>query len=145
MTTTLQRVSRQELERLIFSSSSNSLTKEQRRNLRQCVAGTTKAWTGYINEEPICVWGLIPPTLMSETAYLWLQITPAMKEHVFIFVRHSQIVVEEMLKDYAYIVGETKVGEDKSIRWLKWLGAEFGEPQGLTIPFVIRRKEPRDG
>jgi hypothetical protein len=46
-----------------------------------------------------------------------------------------------MLRRYKVIVGNCIVGEDKSIRWLKWLGAKFGKPEGNKVPFVIRAKD----
>jgi hypothetical protein len=45
-----------------------------------------------------------------------------------------------MLQRYPTIVGNCIVGEYKSIRWLKWLGAKFGRPEGNKVPFVIRAK-----
>ena len=145
MTAVLQRISKDELKELISPLTYGNLTNAQRRSLRRCIAGTQKVWAGYVDETLLCVWGLVPPALMSEQAYLWLHTTKAMQEHVFIFVRHSQMVIEDMLKEYPLIVGETEVGADKSIRWLKWLGAKFGEPNGKMVPFVIHGKGPLDG
>src|SRR5262245_24568769 len=101
---------------------------------------STEIWAGYIDDELACIWGVVPPSLMSFQAYLWLYTTDVIKEHQFVLVRHSQMVIEELLKDYTSIVGHAIVGSDKSIRWLKWLGAKFGEPQGSGIPFRISRR-----
>lgn len=95
---------------------------------------------GYIDEELACVWGLKPPTLLSDRAYLWLYVTDVVKEHTFIFIRQSQIAVEKMLEDYTELYGRAEASNSKAFPWLRWLGAKFGEPNGTTIPFVIRRK-----
>ncbi len=86
------------------------------------------------------MWGLIPPTLMSNQAYLWLYTTDLVKEHQFLFVRYSQRMVEKLLEHYESIVGHVQVDAPRSRQWLKWLGAEFGNPKGSNIPFVIRKR-----
>lgn len=104
-----------------------------------CLLMSTTMWAGFINDELACIWGVIPPTLMSSQAYLWLYTTDVIKDHEFILVRHSQMVIEKVLDEYPSIVGHAVIGSDKSIRWLKWLGAEFGPPQGIAVPFRITR------
>lgn len=110
------------------------------RTLRHCLYISQDSWTGFVDGNIACIWGVIPPTLMSNQAYLWLLTTELVREHQFLFVRHSQRVIEEMLRAYDVIVGDAIIGNDRGIRWLKWLGAEFGEPQGMKIPFRIRKK-----
>lgn len=86
------------------------------------------------------MWGLIPPSLLSNRAYLWLLSTHIVQEHKFLFIRYSQRYVEEMLKVYDELYGDVLVGNDPAKKWLKWLGAEFGYPDRGRIPFVIRKK-----
>lgn len=100
---------------------------------------STVIWAGFIDEKIACLWGVIPPTLMSNQAYLWLHTTDLIQEHQFILVRHSQLVIEEILKEFPSIVGHAIIGSSKSIRWLKWLGAKFGPPMGTAVPFRISR------
>lgn len=104
-----------------------------------CLLMSTVIWAGFIDNRLACIWGVIPPTLMSNQAYLWLYTTDVIKGHEFILVRHSQLVIDEVLKEYPSIVGHAIIGSDKSIRWLKWLGAKFGSPQGMAVPFRITR------
>jgi hypothetical protein len=104
-----------------------------------CFGMSTFIWAGFVDDILACIWGVIPPTMMSNQAYLWLYTTDVVKEHQFLLVRHSQRVIEELLKEYPSIVGHVIVGSDKSFRWLKWLGAKFGEPQGTAVPFRISR------
>lgn len=101
---------------------------------------TTHIEAGYVDGILVAIWGLIPPTIVSNQAYIWVYTTAGLEGHEFIFVRQSQKVVKKFLEEYDTIVGVTEVGEDRSIRWLKWLGAEYGVPQGKWKPFVIRRK-----
>lgn len=95
--------------------------------------------SGYIDGKLACVWGLMPPTILSNRAYLWLYTTDVVKEHTFIFIRQSQIAVKQMLEEYSELYGYAEVGNHKAITWLRWLGAVFGEPDDRRIPFIIRR------
>jgi hypothetical protein len=115
------------------------LRKEDRSAMEYCLLMSSWIWIGLIDDKLACIWGLIPPTLISDRAYLWLYTTDVIKEHSFVLVRHSQLIMEEMLKKYSSIYGHALVGNDKAIRWLKWLGAKFGEPEGAGIPFKISR------
>lgn len=121
-------------------SSCVSLTDAELKIMENSVKQSTLCWTGYVDGRLSCVWGLISPTLLSERAYLWLFTTEVMKEHQFLFVRYSQLAMERMLEEYPVIVGHAQLGANRSIRWLRWLGAVFGEPQGQLIPFSIRQR-----
>jgi hypothetical protein len=82
---------------------------------------------------------------MSERAYLWLFTTEHLHNHVFMFIRHSQRAVQEMLTEFPTIVGHAALGSTRSIQWLRWLGAEFTEPVGQFLPFTIKAKQwPQD-
>lgn len=98
----------------------------------------TKLWAGYINEQLVCAWGLIPISLISNNGYLWLHATEAIKGNEFLFIRQSKIVVEDLLKQWPALCGHTLIGQDRSIKWLRMLGAEFDNPVGKLLPFVIR-------
>jgi len=116
-----------------------ALSDEEIWGMDYCLAMSTYIWVGLIDGRLACIWGLIPPTLMSNQAYLWLYTTDVIKEHQFILVRHSQLVMEQILEVYPSVCGHAIVGNDKAIRWLKWLGAKFGEPDRGGLPFRIRR------
>lgn len=107
--------------------------------LMECYRLSAIVWAGMVEGEPACLWGLIPPTLMSDQAYLWLLTTDLVEDHKFLFVRHSQRFVEIMLQQYPRIIGHCETSATQSIRWIKWLGGRFGEPEGKRIPFTIRK------
>ncbi len=136
--TKIELVTKTDAARLISRSMGDKLTDEGRKNLAKCSDCTTTVWAGYVDEELVCIWGLVPPTLLSEMAYLWLHTTEGVKDHEFIFVRRSQRAIQEVLKMYPLIVGHCEVGSPRSVRWLKWLGAVFAQPEGKMIPFMIK-------
>ncbi len=108
--------------------------------MKDCLFRSIEVWQGIVDGEVACVWGLIPPTLLSNRAYLWLLTTDLVENHKFLFVRNSQRYIEFALKVWPEIFGDCVVGNHSAKRWLGWLGAEFGETKGNLIPFVIRKK-----
>lgn len=126
---------------LISLATGFNLDPKESGMLEFCQLLSAEVWSGFVDDRLICCWGLIPPTLLSNQAYLWMHSTPAIRDHQFILVRHSQRIVEKMLERYDRIIGDCRVGASDSIRWLKWLGAEFDEANAHDCrSFVIRRK-----
>ena len=109
--------------------------------LRYLTQRSSDVWQGFADGRIACIWGLIPPTILSETAWLWLIYAPDLvEEHKFIFVRNSQRFIEYALSLYPTIVGQVDPAQRTSVRWLKWLGAEFGSVRNGMMDFEIRRK-----
>lgn len=146
MSAIIRSIDKAETALLISANVSGTLSEEDKHQLHRCLSLTNDLWVGMCDDELLAAWGLIPPTLLSNRAYLWLYTTPHVGDHTFVFVRQSQRALENMLHLYPIIEGHTRATAEDSIRWLKWLGAKYGEPQsnGL-IPFEIRAKEPYSG
>lgn len=139
MTVSIDRSRRQKANDLIQHSPHISLGKNELEIMDYCLRMSESIWTGTVDGKLACMWGLIPPSLMSFQAYLWMMHTPLVEEHTFLFVRYSQLAMKEMLKEYEVIVGHVEAEQDRSIRWLRWLGAVFDQPVGKKIPFTIRK------
>ena len=125
------------ISKMIQSFCGPVLTQQQTKIFDYCQA-LGKVYCGFVDDEFICCWGLIPPTFMSNQAYLWMW-APEPIKHQLVFIRRSQMQVKEMLDRYEQIVGHCETGAKSAQRWLQWLGAEFGEPSGHLVPFTIRR------
>jgi hypothetical protein len=97
-----------------------------------------EVYTGFVDGRFVCCWGLIPPSFLSTQAYLWMW-APEPIKHQFIFIRQSQLQIEKMLERYDSIIGHCYCNARSAQRWLKWLGAEFGEASDGKVSFVIRR------
>ncbi len=125
---------------LIFPEHLAMLPVMDQVSMHHAMKQSSKVWVGYDGPFVLCSWGLIPPTILSDRAYLWLWTTEHLHEHVFMFIRYSQREIGRMLEHFPIIVGHAKVDTPKSIRWLRWLGATFGQPEGQLVPFEIRAK-----
>jgi hypothetical protein len=107
----------------------------------QCMRMSVVAWAGFVDDEIACLWGLVPPTLLSNKAYLWLVVNELVDAHKFAFVRHSQREMERMLRMYPIITGHCDKRHSRSMQWLKWLGARFDPEIGPVAPFTIVRED----
>lgn len=125
--------------RLISEAREGKLSVEESATLDEYLIFSTKLCIGTIDGKFCCAWGLIPPSLLSDKAYLWLWSTDEVEAHKFIFIRRSQIVVKEMLEEYPIIVGYCEINNPRARRWLQWLGAKFGDPTDRFFPFEIRK------
>ena len=141
MKVAIGKIDKPKIKALISPSIHGILTEQEEETMNKCIMLSETLWIGTVDGELACMWGVVPPTLMSSQAYLWLHTTPLVQEHQFAFVRHSQRAIEELLKEYELILGDCLVGADQSIRWLKWLGAQFLDPVGMKIPFFIKKKK----
>jgi hypothetical protein len=90
---------------------------------------SAEAWVGKIDDEVACLWGVDQASLISSSAMIWLITTKVLEEHPFVFVRHSQIKLAELRKRYHYIHGVVQVENERSTRWLRWLGFKLSEPE----------------
>jgi hypothetical protein len=93
-------------------------------------------WIAKVDDNLICVFGVVTGTLVDDTAYLWFMEAPAFDKYKFVFARHSREVVNMILTRYPVIVGHcvTRSAE----RWLQWLGATFVDRQSGVSQFEIR-------
>lgn len=137
MNVQIERADAGEVRRLF---SKEGLTQRESQALDISLALTTDIWLGMYNGKVACAWGLMPPTLLSSVAHMWLYTTEELKGHEFIFIRYSQRVIEVLHAEYPIICGLCDATQERTVRWLQWLGASFGEPRGKYVPFKLRKR-----
>lgn len=130
-----------ELAEVFFNPLYQRVIAEKRQVFDEFLGRSQHIWIGRFDGEVACIFGVICPTMLSDTAYLWLHVDEeSVDGNQFLFVRYSQRVVGWLLEEYTTVVGYTHVEAQQSIRWLKWLGAKFDEPAGNLLPFTMRRR-----
>ncbi len=143
MTALIELANKAKTRQLIFEAKEGILSDEEMGVLEQYLTFSAKLYIGSVDGKMCCAWGVVPPSLMSDKAYLWLFSTDAVEEHKFLFVRNSQKAIAEILEEWPIITGYCEVNSIRSIRWLKWLGAKFGGPikgkESWFRPFEIRK------
>jgi hypothetical protein len=141
MTASIIRLDGQEAYDLLFPEHLAMLPSMSQETMHRSMLNSSRVWMGMDGDKIIGLWGLISPTLMSDIAYLWLFTTKHLQGNTFIFIRHSQRAVQDMLKEFPIIVGHTAINNHSGQQWLRWLGAEFGEPiNDIVVPFTIKAK-----
>lgn len=113
-----------------------AMPKDQCEIMERSLRNSPDAWVAYADSTILGFCGLIPPTILSDTAYLWFYSTRHFASHRIACLRSSPKLITDVLRHYSIVVGHCVSGAP-ACRWLRWLGATFGEPQGRYIPFRI--------
>jgi hypothetical protein len=81
------------------------------------------------------------PTEDPKVGCVWLLGTNLMTTIKKTFVKHSFEYLDKMMGDYDCLTNYVSMNNKLSVRWLTWLGAEFGESHGVDYRrFTINRK-----
>lgn len=97
-----------------------------------------RAWIGYVQEEPVVLFGVAPASLLGDTAAPWLLGTDQVVRHQVQFLRSCRPYLAAMRSRWPHLENHVDVRNVTSIRWLKWLGFRFHEarPYGpFGLPF----------
>jgi len=132
---------REEALKLMVPRRMQHLSLKEIKALRKASLFSSNLLFGHIDDQLVCILGISTPTMITHGAHIWIHTTNVAREHAFVFVRQSQIILKHVLSMYPMVYGETHYSQTQSIRWLKWLGAKYGnlQPDG-TIPFVIEAR-----
>jgi hypothetical protein len=85
------------------------------------------------NGRPIGVFGLNPESIMGYKAVVWFLATDDLDKIQRRFLRHGRYFVNMMLDFYPFLENHVHSENKKAINWLKWLGANIGQPEPLGI------------
>jgi len=80
---------------------------------------------------PIIIFGIVPENLAGSKASVWMLSTDGIMTVGRVFIRHSREMIDLMLSYYSYLYNYCDIRNIVALRWLKYMGAEFGE----IIPF----------
>ena len=115
-----------------------------REALRTHILMSEDSWVAKLDGQVVVCWGVIPPSILSSMAYVWVVASNDIGKHPhvkFLFIRYSQRILEIMLQKYESLYGFCFPHESESIKWLRHLGAKFEDPHGGKILFRIRRSK----
>lgn len=97
-----------------------------------------EAWVGVVEGEPVCVFGVVRPSLLSTDGWPWMVGTDRLPFRGRAFLEGSREVVAEMRCRFPVLRNFVDARNSRAIRWLKWLGFTImeAEPHGpLGLPF----------
>ena len=105
-----------------------------------------KAWTGRIDGEVVCMFGVCGHSLLSVKGAPWLVGSDRLEGSSKAFLRRCRKYAVKMLREYPELENYVDARNETAIRWLKWLGFEFDEaaPYGKAgLPFHRFRMRAR--
>jgi hypothetical protein len=90
------------------------------------------------NDGLYCSFGVVPN---DNVGVVWLLGTRRLEGAKKYFVKNSQKWVDEMMHGFDYLTNVVMKTNTLSMRWLKWLGAEFNDCQyDGYMSFILERK-----
>lgn len=92
-----------------------------------------RAWTGTVNGVPACLFGVSRGALVgADVGTPWLVGTPLIEQYERSFLRRNRDMVREMSTLFPRLENYVDIRNQKSVRWLRWLGFTIheAEPHG---------------
>lgn len=124
---------------VLMMSGSDPLTA-----LRRGLALSIEAWAGTVDGLPVCLFGIVPRSLLSDVAIPWLLGTDEIALHAWAFLRRNRAVVARWRIQYRRLENFVWAGNEAAIRWLDWLGFAFDEELEINgvnwLPFAMERE-----
>lgn len=96
------------------------------------------AWTGFVDDEPACMFGVGAASMLSAEGSPWMLGTDAVERHAYAFLRRNRAYVDRMRRVFPVLANYVDARHLVSLRWLRWLGFEIGPavPYGVAgLPF----------
>lgn len=89
---------------------------------------STRAWTGFVDGQPCCMWGVSPVSVVGGIGAPWMVTTTHLERHEMAFLRRCRRYLVEMVRQYRHLVNYVDARNEAAIRWLTWLGFTMHDP-----------------
>lgn len=87
-------------------------------------------WAVYCDDHIAAVAGLIPGSILSDSGYIWLQVTPVVDRYKIALSRLAKRKLAEFIQGYTTIGGHCV--DNGGIRFVRFLGAKFVEAENVV-------------
>lgn len=98
--------------------------------LKSGFSQSVETYTILYKDIPVAMFGLNPLTLLGSEANIWFLGTPEMCHIKKTFMKLSRLCIGEWLNKYPVLWNIVPTSYTKSLRWLKWLGANINALDG---------------
>lgn len=78
--------------------------------------------TGTVDGQPVCMFGLVAVTALSDFGVPWLLGSEELPRHARVFLRANKLLVGHWRSQYAILENYVDARNKVAIRWLSWLG-----------------------
>ena len=95
--------------------------------LRASLAISTQAWTGLIDGEPVCMFGVAAVSILSGRGAPWMLGADRLERYPMTFLRRCRSCVAAMSAVYPSLENYVDERNTLSKRWLGWLGFKLAD------------------
>ena len=75
--------------------------------------------------EVYCIWGIEDDGVLDRV--IWMLCTKKVEEHPIAFLRYCKTYLKDLLDTKPLMWNYVWLGNELHVKWLKWMGATFGE------------------
>lgn len=101
--------------------------------LRSLIGRSIGVYAGLVDGELISIHGICHLSLLGRDVGPWLIGNERVQDNPVVFLRTSKVWIEALASQYRTLIAGIMVGNERQIRWLKWLGFEFSDPTALGV------------
>lgn len=95
--------------------------------IARCMRLSDRSWTGCADGVPVIIFGVGYVSVVSDVAAPWLLGTDDVEKYAIPFLRGSRECLRQLLTRYSVLRNYVDSRNVVAVRWLEWLGFQFGE------------------
>ena len=106
--------------------------------LIQSVMSSTESWTGIVDGQVICIFGVAPVSMLCGEGMPWMVGSTLIEKYARIFLKHDKSIVDKWLEMFPHLFNYVDERNIKAKVWLKRLGFTIHKavPKGKEqLPF----------
>ncbi|MGC9966390.1 MAG: hypothetical protein ABSE08_13390 [Syntrophobacteraceae bacterium] len=102
--------------------------------ISDCLITAAAAWTGLVDDEPVCMFGVSPSiNFLNGVGIPWLLGTDKIRENALAFLRRNKTYVGLMLDIFPRLINFVDVRNHLGILWLVWLGFRIDNSRTVDV------------
>ncbi|GFE61926.1 hypothetical protein AOG2_25140 [Geobacter sp. AOG2] len=105
--------------------------------LRYGLEYSRMARTGLMDGVPVCMFGVVPSSILGNVGRPWMVGTHHLDVHPFVFLRRCRGCVAEMREGFERLENYVDARNRRAIQWLTWLGFEIDPAAEKLGPFGL--------
>ena len=83
---------------------------------------------GELAGRPVCVFGVVPVSLLGGTGWVWFMTTEALLRHPITLVKGVRRHVQRLHETFPRLIGKIDSRHTSTMRWMRMLGGVIGGP-----------------
>lgn len=106
--------------------------------LAEGLARSSRCWTGFADDQPICMFGVSSVPDWAGIGVPWMLGTNAVEVHAWGFLKRARGVLDQMRAEFPVLLNYVDARNATAMRWLRWMGFTIHDPEPygeLGLPF----------